>query len=331
MKRAASFLVAAMLGGASASGQSITTEASITAGHSSEENVSAAATQLRVFGEVPSGIRFFVEGAWANTSDANVDAFGTAYPYRDRIQLIEAYGERTFLPARGVFGVKAGRFRPPFGISSGSDQGYTGFLRAPLMRYDGYFALSNDFLEQGVDVVAGVPRFTVETSVGAPGDVGNAARRSGVDTVVRAQSYVGPLIVGASYIRTLPYQDPRFSKGHAEFTGVDFRWMRSGVQVRGEWLTGQPFDGTSTTGWYVDTLVHHVGMGPVTAVARVEGLAYDTAPPFDLHARRQTVGARIRIVQELALQLNLTHQSGGAAKFTSHALDVGVTYSIRRR
>lgn len=316
-----------------ANAQSIATEVTVTAGHSSEENVSAAATQLRLFGDISSGIRFFAEGAWANTTNPDVDAFGTAYPYRNRIQLIEAYGERMFQPKKGIvgiFGIKAGRYRTPFGISSASDQGYAGFLRAPLIRYDGYFALSNDFLEQGVDAIVGVPRFTVETSVGTPGDVGTAVRPSSVDTVVRAQSYAGRFIAGVSYIRTLPYQNPLFAHGHAEFTGIDLRWMYSGIQLRGEWLTGHPFDGTSTTGWYADALVHHVGMGPVTAVARVENLDYETAPPFDLHAKRQTVGVTIRVIQQLGLQVNLTHQSGGAATFTSKALDVGVTYSMRR-
>ncbi len=235
-----------------------------------------------------------------------------------------------FRPGRGLVGIKGGRYRTPFGISSGSDHGYTGFLRAPLMRYDDYFALSNDFLEHGVDAIVGVPRFTVEASLGTPADVGTAVRRSGVDTVVRVQSSNGPLIAGASYIRTSPYQSPFFAKGRTEFTGVDLRWAHSGLQLRGEWLTGRPFDGTTTTGWYADAIVHYVGMGPVTAVARLDYLTYVAAPPFDVHARRQTIGARVRIVEPLALQVNLMHQSGAVGQFARAALDVGVTYSVRR-
>src|SRR5262245_50418522 len=69
-----------------------------------------------------------------------------------------------------------------------------------------------------------------------------------------------------------------FAKGRAVFTGVDVRWMYNGIQLRGEFLSGRPFDGTTTTGGYIDLLVHRVGMGPVTAVARLERLDYDTIP-----------------------------------------------------
>jgi hypothetical protein len=313
-----------------AGAQSIATEASITAGHSTEENVSAAATQLRVFGDITPHFRFYGEAAWGNTTDEEVAAFGAAYPYSNRVQAIDAYVETIVRPGNTLLSLKAGRYRTPFGISSGSDQGYMGFLRAPLIRYDGYFALSNSFLEQGVDLVAGVPRFTVEASAGSPADVGAARRPSGLDSVVRVQTYVGNLVAGASYIRTLPYQDPRFAHGHAHFTGVDARWAYGGFQLRGEWLSGRPFDNTTTDGWYIDAIVHRIGMGPVTAVARVERLRYDTVHPFDLTATRETVGARIRVLQPLALQVNVCHQTGGAAKYSGQALDIGLTYSIRR-
>jgi hypothetical protein len=314
----------------SAIAQSITSEASMTAGHSTEENVSAAATQVRLFGDVAPHFQFYAEAAWGRTTDDGVAAFGAAYPYGNRVQAIEAYVETTARPGHTLLSLKAGRYRTPFGISSGSDQGYLGFLRAPLIRYDGYFALSNSFLEQGADLVAGVPRFTVEASAGAPADVGAARRPSGLDSVVRVQTYVGNLVAGASYIRTLPYQNPRFAHGHAHFTGVDARWAYGGFQLRGEWLSGRPFDGTTTDGWYVDAIVHRIGMGPVTALARIERLRYDTIPPFDLSATRQTVGARIRILQPLALQVNVCHQTGGAATYSGRALDIGLTYSIRR-
>ena len=227
--------------------QSLTAEAAVSTGVSTEEKISAAAVQLRAFGDVKAGIRFFTEAAWATRSDDDSDAFGAAYPYAKRVQVIEAYGERLFRPKNAVLSVRAGRYRTPFGISNGSDHGYTGFLRAPLIRYDGYFALSNNFLEHGADLVAGVPRLTVEASVGRPADVGSAVRRSGVDTVIRIQSFVGPFIAGVSHIQTSPYLPASFAPGKSVFTGIDVRWMHDGVQLRGEWITGRPFDGTTTT------------------------------------------------------------------------------------
>jgi hypothetical protein len=319
-----------VLRAAAACAQTMTTEASVTVGRSSEDGATAAATQLRAFGTFTHGIRFFSEASWGTTSEREVDAFGAAYPYGNRIQVIEAYAERTFLPGRGIVALKAGRYRPPFGISSGSDHAYNGFLRPPLMRYDDYFSISNNFLENGVDLLAGTPRLSLESSLGAPGVVGVAERRAGLDTVLRLQAYAGPLIAGASYIHTRPYQSPVFAKGYAEFRGLDFRVSHAGVELRGELIDGRPFNGTTTAGWYVDTLLHRPGMGPLTAVARVEDLAYVAIAPFDIHARRQTVGARVRIAGGLSLQANVLHQTGAPAEYGARALDVGVTYSVRR-
>ena len=324
--------VMSLVGANVARAQSIATEVAVTAGVSTEE-ISAAATQLRAFGDIEGGIRYYAEAAWARVSDNSSDAFGAAYPYGNRVQVIEAYGERLFQPKRAIVGLRGGRYRTPFGIYSASDHAYTGFLRAPLIRYDNYFALSNNFLEHGADVVVGIPGLTVETSVSTPADVGSAVRPSGLDTVVRAQGFYGPIIAGVSRIRTLPYQPARFARGHAEFTGVDLRWMHNGVQLRGERITGQPFDGTTTTGWYADAIVHLVAMGPVTAVARVERLDYNTVSRFALHMRRQTVGTRIRILEGLSAQVNLLHTSGqlAAGEYGPTAVDLGVTYSIRRQ
>ena len=68
--------------GASARGQSLTAEAAVTAGYSTEERTAVAATQARVFGDSTFGIRYYVEGAWGATTDTDVDAFGAAYPSR---------------------------------------------------------------------------------------------------------------------------------------------------------------------------------------------------------------------------------------------------------
>jgi hypothetical protein len=105
--------------------------------------------------------------------------------------------------------------------------------------------------------------------------------------------------------------------------------MQAGVQVRSEWITGQPFDGTTTTGGYVDLIVHRPRMGPITAVARAERLDYEAPPPFELRTHRYTAGARIRMLQALTLQVQLVRQPP-QLPHGSTALDVGITYSIRR-
>ena len=323
-------LVAVVLHASVARSQPVTVEAAQTAGYSTEE-IAAVATQLRAFGELtPARVRFNVDAAWGTRSAGGSDVFGTAYPYEGPLQIIEAYGERTFLPGRALFGVKAGRYRTPFGISSASDHAYLGFMRAPLIRYDNYFALSNTFLEHGVDLIAGTPHLSLEASVGVPGDVGESIRRPGLNTVLRGQTAFGAMIVGVSRITTQPYQNPRFAHGDTVFNGIDVRWMRDGVQARGEWIDGRPFDGTTTTGGYIDLIVHRPSMGPVTAVARAERLFYDAAAPFAMSVRRYTAGTRIRIIDQLAAQVALVHQSRQIPQRRPTALDLGITYSIRR-
>ena len=329
---ALAFALAVLMLATPAGAQTANVEADVTAGYSrySGENVRALASQIRSFGEMPGGVRFFLEGAWADRNDDASDAFGAAYPYGGKVKVIEAYAERLFRPGRGLFGVRAGRYRTPFGIYSRGDYAYSGLLRAPLVRYEGYWALANTFLEHGVAVTAGVPQLTIETSVSAPADVGDSQRKSGVDSVTRLQAYYGPLTVGASHIRTNPYQPFAFSRGRAVFSGIDFRWTMAGIQVMGEWLDGRPFDGTTTTGWHVTTSVHRPMMGPVTAIARVEQLDYDTIPRFALHAKRQSAGARVRVIRSVAAQISVVREVRATTAAVT-AMDCAGTYSIRLR
>jgi hypothetical protein len=331
-RRAAALALAFTIAATTARAQTVHVEGDATAGYSkySDERVSAVAAQLRSFGELNGGLQFFVEGVWAARSDDESDAFGAAYPYGNRVEVMEAYAERLFRGKRALVGFRAGRYRTPFGIYTRGDYAYSGLLRAPLIRYGTYFGLSNTSLEHGVDVIAGIPQLTIESSVSAPADVGAARRRSGFDSVTRVQAFHGPLLVGFSHSRTNPFQPETFARGRARFNGADFRWMQSGVQLSGEYLDGRPFDGPTTSGWHFDASVHRPVMGPVTAVARIEKLDYETVPQFTLRATRQTVGARVRILQNLAAQLDVMHErETGEAEYTS--VDVAVTYSLRIR
>ena len=113
MKRAVLVvLFAAVVHASPARGQSLTAEADVTAGYSTDE-VAAVATQLRAFGDLKAGVRFYLEGAWARRSDKETDAFAAAYPYGGHLEVIETYGERLFTPGKSLVGVRAGRYRTP--------------------------------------------------------------------------------------------------------------------------------------------------------------------------------------------------------------------------
>lgn len=335
----AGFAIAAWTLGASAlHAQPVSVEFDTTAGFSTEGDTAAAASQLRIFGDVARHYRVNVEGTWADRSANVSDAFGAAYPYGGRVSLSEAYVERIFRPRGMVLGVKGGQYRTPFGIYSRSDYAYQGFLRAPLIRYDEYWSVSNNFLERGVNVVAGGSHLQVEGSVGTPGDIGTAQRRGGVSATIRAQAYYRTLVLGVSRISSEPYAPARYARGRLAFTGIDGRFSHSGVIVRGEWVSGRPWSAPETNGWYVDGIIHRRFMGPVTAVLRAERLRYTSTRPFTYHDRtftdwaadRQSIGARVRLPAGFTAQVGVLRQSELLAHTSRTALDVAVTYSIRR-
>ncbi len=327
--------------------QTFSAEADITAGYSGEE-VRAAASQVRVFGDGPARIRYFAEASWAGrwaedsyilgaglmigVDKLGTDVFGAAYPYRKRVQLIEAYAERQFTRRSLFLGVRGGQFRTPFGIYTRSDYGYNGFVRPPLIRYDGYYGMSNNWMEQGAVITAGLPQLFVEASLGRPHDVGTSQRREGANESIRVQGYHGPFIVGVSHARSNPYLPTTFAFGRQVFTGVDLRFATStGFQIRSEVLKGHSFKGVSTTGWYVDGLVHRPQMGPLTAVVRTESIDYDASAPFARSAKRLTLGTRVRLPGRLTTQVNFIHQSGDMPRIYDSSLDFSITYSIRYR
>jgi hypothetical protein len=309
--------------------QSLVGEVDVSGG-ASTENVRAGSTQARVFGATASDWRFFAEVTWAGVDGQDSDAFGAAYPYDGGIRPMEIYAEKMFRPRNYLLGLRGGRYRTPFGISSRGDHGYTGFVRGPLIRYGEHFALSNTWLENGLDVVAGSPQLYVETSVGVPQDEGELRRRSGMDVAVRVQGYYKSLIVGASRLHSGRDRAlGSFAQGRSVFNGVDARWTSSGVQVRGEWIAGRPFDGVTTTGGYLDLMVHRRSLGIVTPLARIERLDYD-AGPFSLHLQRVTAGARLRLPGCLTGQINVIHQPAGLAAGRTNVLDAGLSCTVRR-
>ena len=273
----AAVILALLVPGGPALAQSITAETDVTVG-SSSQGVQAAATKLRAFGELPAHWRFYIDATLVTRRGPESDVFGAAYPYEPGLTPMEAYVERTEVSDGWLIGARIGRYRTPFGIYDRSDYGYTGLVRAPLIRYSEYWALSNNYMETGASLIAGTTWLSVEGSVGVATDEDKYARPGGANGVIRVQGAFGPLIVGASHIRTRPSREFAFASGRTTFTGVDARWMQAGVQLRGEWLSGQPFDRAETRGGYVEVHVHRRAMGPVTAVARLERLNYLAGP-----------------------------------------------------
>jgi hypothetical protein len=325
---------------ATARAQSSTIEVNVTVGRSTDGTIGTA-VQTRWFGASRSDFRVYLEATWGLVTGGDSDAFNAAYPYDRKVRAMELYTEKTqkFGSGASFMGVRAGRYRTPFGISSGSDYAYSGLLRAPLIRNGWNWALSNTHMDVGADVVVGRPSFSVESSIGMPSDEGYAPRRRGFSGVVRAQAYIGSLIVGASYINSPVANISEEAHGRMMFQGVDARWMRGGVQLRGEWIAGRSDDESTTSGGYIDVMAHHPSMGRVTFVGRVERLDWDypEAPEVASHQRRASAGARVRIVTGVDLQASVVRSfsrtPGAGDLFStvkpSTAFDLAVTFSHR--
>jgi hypothetical protein len=335
IRRALATIVVLTLLPTLARAQSISGETDVTIGRSTD-GTTGAAVQARLFGANRSDWRLYLEGTWGLVTGTGSDAFGAAYPYDRRVRPMELFVEKMVTRRGLVAGLRGGRYRTPFGISGRSDHAYGGFTRAPLIRYGSNYALSNTFLEAGGSVLIGSPRLTVETSLGVPSDEGGPPRGNGVDTVVRAQGYVASVVAGVSYMRAKPANIGPWAVGQLVFRGVDARWMSGGVQLRGEWIDGRPFDGVTTRGGYVDLLVSHERLGPVMLVARAERLDYD-AGEFSVYPRRLAAGARIRLHRSVTVQAavlrNLPRAPGNWDYSTppprTTELDVAVTFSRR--
>jgi len=311
-----------------AAAQGVTAEADITAGRSTE-GVNAAGTQLRLFGAVGHDWRMSAEVTWAgNFKNRESDAFGAAYPYDRSVRPMEVFVERALPKAERLATIRIGRYRDPFGISGRSDHAYGGFTRAPLIRYGTNWALSNTFMTTGVDALIGRPALSVEASVGASQDEGQARRPDALALVVRTQGYWHSTIVGVSHMRSRPSMHGSYVQGPMVFTGIDGRWMRGGVQLRGEWVDGRPFNGVATRGGYLDLIVHRTGMGPLTLVGRVEKLDYD-AGPFSAYYHRVVVGGRYQATRAIGTQINVLHQPAGLTHGHRNVLDASVTYTVR--
>jgi len=135
-------------------------------------------------------------------------------------------------------------------------------------------------------------------------------------------------VVGVSHLDSRAYREGPWVNGRMVFTGVDARWMQGGVMVRGEWISGRPFDEAVTRGGYLDVIVHRIPMGPVTAVARIDRLDY-LAGPHSSFLRRYAAGARVRLFQPFSVFVNVVHQPQILSNGRRTALDIGVTQTVR--
>ncbi len=217
-----------------------------------------------------------------------VNKYGTAAVTRASVDL-----------QRDRVSVDAGIMPLPFGIYNSQETYTSGLIGYPLAR-SGFGAYAVGWTLPGVSATANLPK--VQITAGAMdgrayGDWGNSSKIS--TGAVRAQTYFGDLIVGASY-RDGSQSTQQYNSYYGTFydarqrvamTGVDARYSRSHLVLRGEYIH-QHIVGETCDGAYLDAYYRLPGVETVTLVGRIECLTEDG----EFH-RQLVVGARYTIAR----------------------------------
>jgi hypothetical protein len=217
------------------------------------------------------------------------------------VEVYEAYGE--WEAGRQRF--RIGQFQVPFGIYNRSELYYVGLVYDPLIRY---YPIQGPHLEDsasGLEYLRTEGPWQVEAALfGRGSDVG-AVVPHGDEGSLRIQRYTGPLIIGVSALRTQAGEEETEYHGEGYSFGVDFRFSRPALILRGEVVAGH-VPGGSPEGFYLDALYHPVQFGRFTLVGRTE--AVRGQPVNGGLYTRETVGLKWDAMPGIAVALNQLYE-----------------------
>jgi hypothetical protein len=207
----------------------------------------------------------------------------------------------------GANRAQVGLVRLPFGIYDTRETYASGLIDYPIPR-SGYRYHSVDWGVPGVSWSGGTPRLQVETALfngRSSGQWGNQNPVGG--GAARLQTYVGGLILGFS--RWDGYANTGRDHQNIHMNGVDVRWTRPHLLIRGEYLFGN-FSADNAHGAYLDIYYHLPKYQKITLVGRLETLK----PGADDPASRQvTLGARYALTNQWILSVNWRRNNGSSA------------------
>lgn len=207
----------------------------------------------------------------------------------------------------GLQRLQAGIVRIPFGIYDTRETYASGLIDYPLPRSD-YAYNSVDWGAPGVAWSGGSATAQVEAAYfngRATGLWGNANPVGGI--ALRAQTYIKGLILGVSRwdgFSVTELGKPQRQDIHE--TGLDWRFTRPHLLVRGEFLFGS-FGDDHTTGSYVDVYYHLPKFAKWTLVGRVETLKPGGDDPT---GHQLTLGARYAATPQWIFSLNWRKNNG---------------------
>ena len=202
---------------------------------------------------------------------------------------------------------QAGLVRVPFGIYDTRETYASGLIDYPMPRGD-YYYHSVDWGVPGAAWSGGSDRLQVEAAAfggRGSGIWNNQVRLQGA--AVRAQTYAGTAILGVSRwdgaLQDVPTSPTLRRVG---MTGLDLRYTRPQLLIRGEYLWGT-LAGDRMRGWYVDTYYRLPGQERWGLAARLERLK----PGDDYAESRQiTLGIRCVATPDWTLAVNWRRNNG---------------------
>ena len=203
--------------------------------------------------------------------------------------------------------VQAGLIRLPFGIYDQRETYASGLIDYPMPRGD-YYWHSVDWGAPGVTWSGGLPRLQIEAAAMEGRGTGIWDNQTHVrGAAVRAQTYFGDAIIGVSRwdgaLQDVPTLAERLP---VHMTGLDLRYTKTQLLVRGEYLFGT-LAGDHERGWYLDTYYRLPQHEHWSLVARLERLK----PGDDYPESRQiTLGVRYVASREWTLAANWRHNNG---------------------
>jgi len=197
--------------------------------------------------------------------------------------------------------------RLPFGIYDPRETYASGLIDYPMPRGD-YAYHSLDWGVPGVAWSGGPPRLQVEAA-------GFSGRGTGVwdnqahvrGGAARAQTYFGDAIFGLSRWDGALQDDPTSPVSHpVHMTGLDLRYTKTQLLIRGEYLFGTLAD-DQVRGWYLDAYYRLPQHERWSLVARIERLKPGEDDP---ESRQFTLGVRWVATQEWTLAANWRRNNG---------------------
>ena len=222
----------------------------------------------------------------------------------EEAELYEAYGEW----AAGAQRVLLGRFQAPFGIYNRSELYYVGLVYDPLINYYPFQGPHLGGSATGLEYVRAMGAWQVEAALFGHGSDLRALIPTGGEGSIRIQRYTGRLILGLSGFRGRAGEaDPGYH-GEARFLGLDFRFSRPPLILRGEVVagtvarSGAPGAGGSPEGFFLDALYHPGWLGRVTFVARTE--AVRGQPVTGSLFQRETLGLKWEVTRGIVAAVN---------------------------